>query len=381
MRSSAVAVFGLVFWMASQAHSQWDPYAGPPQYSPGPSVQAPASTTASRRIHILIVADSSDEEVGKGLAVDLETIEATFRQLVPNPEQVNFKVLKGDAVTKEAILQALADFRPGYADTIALFFSGHGSHNGHGHFLAFKRGDLYRSDIIAAMRETKARPSVLVTNGCNLLCEKEVEHVRVPPATSGPIRPPIAERVSPIIEELFLKPYGVVDINGASEGQVCWAEPPRGTTTMRPFCDCLLENRDKRLAWNAFVAEFGKKVQQELELRKYRDATSGSNSSAKACQTPRIWSLPQEDRGPRLGVEKPRPCPTLHLTCTSRHLSKGRPHSRALRLDRFPAGAGQQGAERLRRQPGANPAEYRETECDQQQRPQAELERRLRGRR
>ncbi len=305
MKSSSIVVLGLVLWLATRAYPQWDPYAEvePSKYSPKPAVEAPTWTTASGRIHILIVADSNDKKVGKGLAVDLKTVEATFRRLVSNPEQVNFKVLKGDAVTKEAILQALVDFRPGYADTIALFFSGHGSHNGHGHFLGLSSGDLYRCDIISAMRETKARLAVLVTNGCNLPCEKEIEHVRIPRVTDGPIRPPIAEQVSPIIEELFLKPHGVVDINGASEGQVCWAEPPRGTTTMRPLCDCLLENRDKRLNWNAFVTEFGKKVQQELELRKYRNATNGSNGSSKACQTPRVWSLPQEDRGPRFGVE------------------------------------------------------------------------------
>ena len=136
MKSSITAAFGLVFWLATQARPQWDPYVtDPPRYVPGAAVKAPSSTTTSRRIHVLAVADSNDKNVGEGVAIDVATVQATFQELVPNPAQLNLKTLMGDAVTKEEILRAIADFRPAYTDTVACFFSGHGGHNAEGHYL------------------------------------------------------------------------------------------------------------------------------------------------------------------------------------------------------------------------------------------------------
>jgi len=102
--------------------------------------------------------------------------------------------------------------------------------------------------------------------------------------------------VAPLFDKLFLEPYGVVDINGASEGETTQASSPRGSTFLRPLCDCFRENRNRRLSWGAIVEELDPKIKAEIWLR-------CPHAKDKTVHTTRIWSLPHYDLGPRLGIK------------------------------------------------------------------------------
>ena len=244
----AIALF-MCLLSASQTEAQRRPVAELGSFL------APVSRTSEpvvapqlpRRIHVLIAADTSDENIGEGVAVDMQYVKETFIQLVPDARQLRLKTLGGDDLTKEGVMRTIAEFRPGPDDAFVFLFSGHGAHNDDGHYFVMADGKgLYRSDVIKAMRQTGVRLVAALSNGCNVRSSRRVTHCEFRPSIYTPERVVGTADIAPLFGELFLKPYGVIDINGASEGETTKASAPRGSTSLRPLCDCFREHRDRR---------------------------------------------------------------------------------------------------------------------------------------
>ena len=230
MKSRYVIGFCVLLLSVSQTQAQWRAstetgiHATPGQ----PRLDQPDVLRPLRRIHVLITADTADENIGDGVRIDLENMEEVFRQFVPDARQLNLKVLAEDELTIEGISRSLAEFRPSPSDAFVFFFSGHGCHNDQGHYFCMADGEcLYRSDIVRAMQGTGIRLVTVLSNGCNVYTETVVQHhtFDLPPAKHDPAEG--TGNIAPLFDELFLKPYGVVDINGASDGEMTSASPPK----------------------------------------------------------------------------------------------------------------------------------------------------------
>ncbi len=271
--------------------------------SPSPRDDHLVPRGTAKRIHVLITADTSDPRVGDGVRIDLENLENAFEELVSDPQQLDLRTLDGANLTLDNIERKLLSFRFATSDTALFFFSGHGGYDDNGHFFNMANGDrLYRTDVIQAIHGTGVRLVGVVSNSCNTRSVSTGAHrtFQLPPARVKHVDGD--GEIAPLLDSLFLKLYGVVDINGACEGETTQASAPRGSTSLRPFCDCLREYRDERIGWEVFVELLRGKILEEQEQRHGEGCPHRNNGELVAKHSAKVWSLPRENRGPRFGV-------------------------------------------------------------------------------
>ena len=264
--------------------------------SPAPLAAHSPDTLQTKRVHLLLAADTADGGIGEGVGIDATNMEEVFKELVPGPGQLVVRKILGEELTQENVFRRIAEVRPSPGDAMVFVFSGHGGSNDDGHFFCMAKGiQVYRADVVAAMRKTGVRLAVLLSNGCNVHSDTSIAHF------TGDVSSAVGEpfwamaHVVPLGDSLLLEPYGVLDINGASEGQVTCASPPRGSTSLRPLVDLLRENRDKRLSWQEIVADLDPRIEKEFKIRYPK---GGGCEPHKV----KVWSLPRTDDGPRFGA-------------------------------------------------------------------------------
>ena len=166
--------------------------------------------------------------------------------------QLQMQTLRGDDVNKENILRTINPFRP--AATMPSSSSGRATAltTTWGTTSTFPTATaLYRRwDVVTAMRlpwaddwwlcflEAATRYRRLPFSGCTGL------HVCVYPTFDDKA----CRDISPIAEELFLKPRGIVDINGASEGQLGFADHERGCSFSIPLPIIFARNSERTVS-------------------------------------------------------------------------------------------------------------------------------------
>jgi hypothetical protein len=223
-----------------------------------PALQTPADEQET--LHILLVADTSDDSIGKSCITDLKTVKRYFAEAtnIPKNRQVRLTFMTGspapDAAqgaliySRDAILahyKGLADrgdVKPG--DTILFYYSGHGAFDPEkGHFLA-KMGDLehsmFRSDLRQAILQCKPRLTVLLTDCCSNVI-----------SLASILSKGLVEDRARVVDSLFFKPSGVVDINSSSQGQESAGTESEGGFFTSVFFDKMgleVDTIEKRLA-------------------------------------------------------------------------------------------------------------------------------------
>ena len=196
------------------------------------------------RVHVLLVGDTNDPKIGHSAGVDLDNLAGLFRQLLPE-SRLQMQILRGDEVNKASILQRINAVRPTADDAFVFIWTGHGAYNNGGHYFSLPNGDgLYRRDVLTAMRLFGPRLVVLLSGSCNEISYAPVQRVYRPYVCIYPTVHHEPARISPIAEELFLKSRGVVDVNGASEGQLGFANYERGCSFLYPLANYVRENSE-----------------------------------------------------------------------------------------------------------------------------------------
>ncbi len=256
------------------------------------------------RVHVVLAGDTDDRRVGKGSRVDLDTWNVLLRSLIPDENRLNVVELYGQNVNKGTILGTIGTLRPGPDDAVVFIWSGHGAYNQNGHFLQVP-GDpgLYRSDVVAAISRLRPRLTVVLSSACNEMCPGDVERVFGPPTTSYHDDQRFERDISPIAASLFLEPRGVVDINGASEGELGFSNSVRGSTFLAPLAEYLWTFRQHRVDWPTLVGEMGPLVQRAMRTAwpdGYLDESTGKRYFT---QSPRVWSFPGQRDKRVLGVD------------------------------------------------------------------------------
>jgi hypothetical protein len=254
------------------------------------------------RIHVLLVGDTNDPKIGQSAAVDLDNLASLFRDLVPD-RQLQMRILRGDDVNKANILRTINAFRPSVDDALVFIWTGHGAYNNGGHYFCLSGGDgLHRADVVTAMRLLGPRLVVVLSGSCNEVSQAAVQRVYRPYVCVYPVIDDKPQKISPIAEELFLKPRGIVDINGASEGELAFGNSQRGCSFIYPLKNYLQENSSQRISWKTLVSDITPRVQAMWDEAYPKGYIHDVTQKTYTKQTPRVWALPDDNRGARFGV-------------------------------------------------------------------------------
>ena len=204
-----------------------------------------ATSWSQATLHILIAADTTaEDDVGKSCTTDLNNIKEFFSE--PSNIAANRRTITyltgapppetaagaGDFSAK-AILDIYrkakqnGDIKP-EVDTVFFCYLGHGAFDkDKGHYFNTPDRVLLRSEVRSAILECRPRLAVIVSDCCQAL--KNL------PAVVQP-RERIQDR-APVVDCLFFRPSGIVNINSCSEGQVAGGDPDDGGYLISSFLD------------------------------------------------------------------------------------------------------------------------------------------------
>ena len=245
-------------------------------------------------VHALVVGDTSDEKIGRGVQIDVSRICFQLEKMIPK-QHLELKTVTGAQVSWDGIISQLIQIRANENDAMLFFYSGHGAFDNYddgmnGHFFAMPQGErLYRSAVVRHVARRGAGLDAVISSSCNVFLPIEG---RAPASAAAPARAYEETRnFAPLAASLFFREKGLVNINGASEGEIGISHPFAGTSTFNPFCDFLLRNSDRPMTWKSALQHIKNDVKSGFALN-YPNGFMDQNRNVQHTQTLRVWNTP-----------------------------------------------------------------------------------------
>lgn len=211
--------------------------------------------------------------------------------------------LESDAKSDpKQLLAAVADAKVNANDTLLFFYTGHGSVDDQGHYLALAQGKLYRKRLLEALSAKGARLTVLITDSCN---SRSDGYMFIAPAYQS-ANPPVPTE---LFQSLFLQPKGVVDINSCSPGESAFFTPlggplhETGSVFTKALTDWVQKNQHRKRVWDEMVREVSLQVLTDFHDFYPKGAQVAKGAVVQSQQTvyPTQYPGMPEKKGPRTG--------------------------------------------------------------------------------
>lgn len=218
----------------------------------GPHVAQGQEATA--HIHLVIVADTNDPDIGQSVASDLHKITDLFQGNVPR-SHLQVTTIQEDEAIPERILTTTRKLQiQSGRDTVVLYYSGHGAFDqqSNDHVLQPSGRLLPHKKVREAIEGLQPRLAVLIADTCSIFLQRPVPAPAFPPA----------ERISPAFKSLFLDPTGWIDISSTKPGEKARCENKGGWFTWA-FANYLHDNRSSSLRWPNVLHEVNRQVRRE----------------------------------------------------------------------------------------------------------------------
>lgn len=244
------------------------------------ALAAPAAPAAEPgRVRAVVVLDTSDPNLVPGVRKDRLNVERLLAANLP-ADRFTLDVLQGPSLTRAKVLEAVAGLKPGPADAVFFYYSGHGTFRPEtGHTLELRRGrdPLARDDLRKALTAAGAGLTVLLTDCCsdrfpNGLADRGL----APPA------PPAAP--TPLADKLFFQSRGAIDLTAADK-DVAYADDYRGGYFTSAVCTVAGRNANTPLAWKEF-AEAVRKETAAIHDQAIKDGVAPKLRAGERLQQP-----------------------------------------------------------------------------------------------
>ena len=180
--SSLFLVSALVWAWVWSAPARGEHHYPPPSEKRSESGKVVPATA----VKAILVALTSDENVGTGCAANLAAMEMLVRGLPDFDPATDLVVLKGKDATAANFLKAVKQMPVRRSEALFVYFAGHGCHDdtygwvggdlplevpwdpSSGHVLQMPDGKLWRRDLLGELRVKGAKLTVLITDACNV---------------------------------------------------------------------------------------------------------------------------------------------------------------------------------------------------------------------
>jgi hypothetical protein len=273
--------------------------------APAP-VRAQARPEPLKKVRVLLVIDTNSN-LTEAVKIDRNNILGLLRKTIPG-ERYSVDLLEGDEVTPEKILDHYARLQTGPDECLFFYYTGHGgTEKKRGHALIMgARGRerlLFRSDLLKALKAKNAGLVVCLTDCCSTVFE-----------LPNPVRITVAgstQRLHPVMEALFFRSRGVVDITAAEYDTGALCDNELGSFMTAAFKKVVLaepRGKDGLLTWQEFFPLLKRETEGIFKNWKAKLKPADQAAIAQDNQSPAAFELPgglpPDDgaRGYRLGV-------------------------------------------------------------------------------
>jgi hypothetical protein len=234
-------------------------------------------------LHVLIVADTLDGNIGKSVARDAENVNGLLSGALP-PDRCKITVLTGAQVKRQAILNHYAGLQAGANDGLLFYYAGHGgmiSAANKEHILSLNSDPMKRAELIGAMKAKGTALMMVLTDCCSNYADRSYS------GTRSLTKPPTFTRqtVEPGFRQLLFRARGVVDITAADDGTVAGGSNEGGGYFTQAFTTTLLSVRnDAEVSWSSFYPKLKKLTREK--------AATGGVPPDERLQSSRAFHLP-----------------------------------------------------------------------------------------
>lgn len=283
------------------------------------TVMLTAPTVEAQTVHTLLVIMDDDEKLGRGMQVNQEKVEGLLRQVrrVYDVDTDVYLSSRGET-TPRNVLRWVQDLRPARDDVVFIYYGGHGgmvSRTDRRTYLYLTNGELYRTDLEAAVKSHSCRLKIIVTDACS---SYPVDQSQAQSRLQAYGVATVPSRQNTMIENLFGQHEGLLHVNGASEGQYGWSSTHRsgqGSFFTRSFIAAmdykLYESGDGFVEWKE-VFEFARRATQEV-FRQAKDSGSldlalrrpETDPAQATLQTPHAYALASRQHGGPSYIDDP----------------------------------------------------------------------------
>jgi len=165
----------------------------------------------AQKLHLVILADTLDDTIGKADEIDMIRMEKLFEASVP-ARHLNIVKLSGRNATPQNTLRAIGGLNVAAGrDAVMFYYSGHGAYvkEKNDHIFKPNKQYIYRSTVRDAIRRLQPRLAVVISDTCSVFIPKPPHVGALPPA----------EEIAPIFRTLFFEAKGLVDISCTQPGE------------------------------------------------------------------------------------------------------------------------------------------------------------------
>lgn len=221
----------------------------------------------SGRLRVVLMMDTEDPDIGESVKVDAKNLESLFQDAFEkHKDRLEITKLAGKDFNTKALLAHLTTMKIDPADTLLVYFSCHGvTDPQRGHLLvmrdpAGKTTLVPRARVRELMQAKNPRLAILLSDSCANLMDTETPRS-------------VAKPDWKVIQSLFFKPRGLVDLNSVSEGESANCDSKRGgiftrwfTFLLRAEFSKLNPSSDEQVHWHDLIPQLQVNAQGSYAL-------------------------------------------------------------------------------------------------------------------
>jgi hypothetical protein len=261
-------------------------------------------------LHAVVVGDVSPSagwgKYTSAVAMDMTLVSIAIAENMPERQfnLVRFEINEDEYSSPANVLATVNELTVRPDDSILFYFTGHGSVDDKGHYLALATGKLYRKDLLAALMAKRTRMVALITDCCNTRSDGYLYASPYVEVTSPPVPTPLFKR-------LFLDTDGVVDITSSSPGESAFfapyqEEPPGspGSIFTTTLVNWINQERQNPRSWDELVRGVSLRVHQAFRDYYPKGATIAKGAPIQTQQNVYPFQYPgiPDNEGPRTGL-------------------------------------------------------------------------------
>jgi hypothetical protein len=240
-------------------------------------------------IHVLMVSDTADENVGKACEITIKKVTGAFRELVPQ-DRYSLTIMdsRKRQYNSQAVLDAIKKIHVVANDTFVFLYDGHGANEDKRHFLQMPDdGRLWSDDLQKAVQNKSCKLQIILSGSCNV------------PARAFPRAPkyipwnPKTQGIAPVMDELFINHTGLMHMNGAWTGQVAFTDEASGNWFFDELFSYCIFCPTGRPTWRSMDRLLDQRLKSRFRSifeEKFVDTDTGFTQTSLY---PITWSLPK----------------------------------------------------------------------------------------